>query len=118
MDWHEEARLLAIWNLEDGVDVYRVDRDFIPLPRKVCLNIRRNYVIQVQFIDADTLVVGSDNGVVLIVNLTSLSVVMKLNHENFGEQLDATLVYRYLRRCSCQCGSDSGCESCKCLLCL
>lgn len=85
MDWNEEGRLLAVWNMDDGVDLYKIEGTFVPIPEKIPLKIERNFVIQVRFVDSETLVVGSDNGQVLVVNASTRAVVRKLNHEAFSK---------------------------------
>lgn len=85
MDWNEEGRLLAVWNMDDGVDLYKIDGSFVPIPEKITLKIERNFVIQVRFVDSETLVVGSDRGQTLVINASSRAVVRKLNHNDFGK---------------------------------
>ncbi|KAF5333828.1 hypothetical protein D9611_015150 [Ephemerocybe angulata] len=43
MEWNEESRRLAIWNLYDGIDVYEIQATFAVRPIKISLKIERNY---------------------------------------------------------------------------
>ncbi|KAF6741023.1 WD40-repeat-containing domain protein [Ephemerocybe angulata] len=85
MEWCEEARKLAVWNLDDGVDVYDIQDTLIATPIKIPLNVKRLFPIQVRFLTEEMLVIGSDNGTVVIASILSRSVIKKLRHEDMRE---------------------------------
>jgi hypothetical protein len=82
MEWNESARKLAVWNMSDGIDVYDV-QDGPSFFAKMTSKITRNYAIQLHFLDDDTLVSGSDNGLILVASIARKAVLLKLKHESF-----------------------------------
>ena len=80
--WSQDARLLLIWNLVDGVDVYHVvDRPIFV--RKLLVKIQRNNVKQVEFAwDGKYALCGSDTGEVHIWDIQKGLHVASLRHGN------------------------------------
>lgn len=64
MTWSAEARRLLIWNLEDGVDVFRLHDDGqIRHQRKLGVSIKRNFVKITDLVQHGQMAVsGTDKG--------------------------------------------------------
>ncbi|KAJ3526829.1 hypothetical protein NMY22_g10014 [Coprinellus aureogranulatus] len=80
IDLHQGSRRLAVWNLSSGVDIYTIDGDQLSPRVPISLKVKRNYTMQVRFIDEDTLAVGSDSGSVFLVSVQQKSVLARLRH--------------------------------------
>ncbi|KAI6001909.1 WD40-repeat-containing domain protein [Pisolithus albus] len=95
--YHEGTKTLLVWNLVDGVDVYQL-MDCSPYSlnyiRHLQIQVRQNRICHVQFdSDGKKAITGSDNGQVLIWDVSSGQAVQALCH---GEELHAVQVVRYI----------------------
>ncbi|KAH7904670.1 WD40-repeat-containing domain protein [Hygrophoropsis aurantiaca] len=82
--WSEENRMLLVWNLLDGVDVYHFKdepTDRFTLVRKLRMKIRVSHCVQVDFdLHGKTAIHGSDNGEVFLWTVDSGEQVQVLTH--------------------------------------
>ncbi|KAI6095173.1 hypothetical protein EDD16DRAFT_1439248, partial [Pisolithus croceorrhizus] len=82
--YHEASQLLLVWNLVDGVDIYRLA--YQPMSslhhiRHLRLKIRRNYICHVQFdSDGKVAITGTDNGQILLWDVNSGQLAQVLHH--------------------------------------
>ncbi|KIK12474.1 hypothetical protein PISMIDRAFT_120831, partial [Pisolithus microcarpus 441] len=82
--YHEGSKTFLVWNLVDGIDVYRL-MDCSPYSlnyiRHFQIQIRRNRICHVQFdSDGKKVITRSDNGQVLIWDVSSGQLVQALHH--------------------------------------
>ena len=82
--YHEQQRILLIWNLEDGCDIYRLTDhhpySLIHLHRLSC-RVRQNHICQVQFdLNGRVAITGSDNGEVMLWDVALGKLVQVLHH--------------------------------------
>ncbi|KAM6491158.1 WD40-repeat-containing domain protein, partial [Amanita muscaria] len=78
--WSEESQTLLVWNLYDGIDVYRIDKGPIWIA-KLAMNISRNMVVQMSFVSEPNYAVsGSDNGDVYVWDISTHSPQQVLHH--------------------------------------
>jgi hypothetical protein len=82
MRWNDDCHKLAVWNMEDGIDVYELNHGPVRTSR-ITMKIIRNFTIQLSFLDEGTLAVGSDRGVVFVVDIAKRRIVRQLNHESY-----------------------------------
>ena len=81
MAYHEDTQMLLIWNLVDGCDVYSLKDQRLIHAHHLRLKIRRNRICQVQFdSDGKIGITGSDNGQLLLWDITSGQLVQALQH--------------------------------------
>ncbi|KAF5329098.1 hypothetical protein D9611_014310 [Ephemerocybe angulata] len=92
--WSEEERIIAVWNLENGVDLYRLDDQPGAQPSylsRIVVRIRKNYPIQLQFLPDGPLVVGSDRGVVRVYNIVNKTAKKVFYHDTSQTKLVQTV---------------------------
>ncbi|KAF8325702.1 WD40-repeat-containing domain protein [Amanita rubescens] len=79
--WDDETRTLLVWNLNDGISVYRIDDGPPVLITKLEMTIRRNFPVQVTFgPNACLAISGSDNGHIYTWDLHTRKLVQVLQH--------------------------------------
>jgi hypothetical protein len=85
--YHDGTKNLLVWNLVNGIDVYRLTDDHggraprLTYVRPLRVQIRRNRIAQVQFdVDGTTAIAGGDNGQVLTWDLTTGKAAQTLPH--------------------------------------
>ncbi|KIK22686.1 hypothetical protein PISMIDRAFT_68992, partial [Pisolithus microcarpus 441] len=82
--YHESSQLLLVWNLVDGVDIYRLvcqPTSSLHHVRHLRLKIRRNYICHVQFdSNGKVAITGTDNGQVLLWDIDSGQLAQVLHH--------------------------------------
>ncbi|KAI6137593.1 hypothetical protein BKA82DRAFT_149766 [Pisolithus tinctorius] len=97
--YHEETRTFLIWNLTDGIDVYRLsDKPTARLHHvhHLRVTIRCNRICQVQFsLDGLVAITGSDNGQVMLWDIRSGKLTQSLRHGK-GEFFVGSLSYVYV----------------------
>ncbi|KAF8324741.1 WD40-repeat-containing domain protein, partial [Amanita rubescens] len=77
--WCESTQTLLVWNLCDGIDIYRIDGRPIWIG-KLAINISRNMVVQVSFGVEPFAISGSDRGDIYIWDLKTRSLQQVLRH--------------------------------------
>jgi hypothetical protein len=78
--WCASTNTLLVWNLLNGLDVYRISA-VLSQVLKVPMKIRKNNVKQVSCaLEAEHLVTGSDNGEVYVLHSNTGNAVQVLNH--------------------------------------
>ncbi|KAI6143929.1 WD40-repeat-containing domain protein [Pisolithus tinctorius] len=96
MAYHDATKTLLVWNLVDGFDAYRlVDKPNNCLLhfRHFRVKIRRNRICHIQFdLDGKTAITGSDNGRVVIWDISTGQQVQVLHH---SEDLHVVQVVNY-----------------------
>lgn len=79
--WDDGTRTLLVWNLNDGISVYRIDDGPPVLTAKLKVTISRNLPVQVTFgPNARLAISGSDNGHVYTWDLHTHEQVHVLQH--------------------------------------
>jgi len=94
--YHESAAKLLVWNLLDGVDIYRLTdqpTSHLVFVRKLRVKIRRNQINRVQFdVSGTKAICGGDNGEVSVWDIENGELIQTLPH---GEELHAVQVITY-----------------------
>lgn len=84
MTWNDSSKILLVWNLLDGADIYRPDHDGNGLRQigRLRCNISpgRNFPFNLAFLGKDLAVCGTTDGKAHIWNLDQENIVAKLNH--------------------------------------
>lgn len=79
--WDDGTRTLLVWNLNDGISVYRIDDGPPVLIAKLKVTISRNFPVQVTFgPNAHLAISGSDNGHVYTWDLRTHKPLHVLQH--------------------------------------
>jgi WD40 repeat protein len=78
--WCESTQTLLVWNLCDGIDIYRIDDRPIWIG-KLAINISRNMVVQVSFGVEPFAISGSDRGDIYVWDLKTRSLQQVLRHD-------------------------------------
>ncbi|EAU85001.1 hypothetical protein CC1G_04097 [Coprinopsis cinerea okayama7 len=88
MAWSEDLRLLCIWNLTDGMDLYKLEDAAAARPlyqRRIPVAIHRNLPFQVTFLSRYGLACGSDTGEAFIWDCgDEAKVLQQLTHTSTG----------------------------------
>ncbi|KAI0315726.1 hypothetical protein OF83DRAFT_1061566 [Amylostereum chailletii] len=82
MAWSPETRYLSVWNLEDGVDVYRLHDDAqLRHLHKLTVNIRRNFVKVIDLVQHGRMAIsGTDKGEINVWDAECGVLVQTLTH--------------------------------------
>ncbi|KAI6039511.1 hypothetical protein EDC04DRAFT_2537657, partial [Pisolithus marmoratus] len=82
--YHDGTKMLLVWNLIDGFDAYQLADQPDNRLLHIChfrVKIRRNHICQVQFdLDGKTAITGSDNGRVVIWDISTGRQLQVLHH--------------------------------------